>query len=281
MTDRAPVTIRRVAIGVVLTLALPGLAACGGGGTSSPSSGAVSQTAAPPPPPPPPPPPQYQTTAAPFGLTQSRDLDVFGWDEWPGSPVPSAMKLRWNSGTTEYEVQPAGSAEFARLRKLFNSPGTYDAFSSSGALLSYQLVLFAPTGTSYVGDARIFSGGKAQNFVAFGIGTPEAGLPTSGRKRCEFALDEIGNGVLLVDFGAGTASGTVDPFWLFPGNVPRYDIPQSAISRSAPATISSPYGTEAGNLIEARFFGPNGEQIGVRSKGRVTGIMTGNCTPTT
>jgi len=281
MTEIAPVTIRRVAVGMLLAAALPGLAACGGGGSASAPTSAVPPPA-PPPAPPPPPPTAYRATVAPFGLTQSRDLDVFGWDQWPATPVVSTMKLRWNASTSEYEVQPAGATEFARLRALANSTFSYDVFSMAGALLPYTMVLEAPPtlkGLNFVGEARIFDNPSVRNFVAFGLATASADLPVSGQKTCDFSLDEIGDGHLIVDFGANTATGYVEPFWSTQGGAPPQYAFAATLSRSDEATVSATYGTAGTDVVEMRFFGPQAAEVGVRSKGKVTGVMIGTCKP--
>ena len=45
------------------------------------------------PPPPTPTPSQYTATPVPFNLTESRMVDILGWDSWPDGPTPSTILL--------------------------------------------------------------------------------------------------------------------------------------------------------------------------------------------
>ena len=111
--------------------------------------------------------PQYIATPVPFNLTQSRTLDILGWDSWPSAPAPSAIQFRWNAAVDKYEVVAPGYADWSRLEAVqdlqFNgTPYHYDVFGSGGTKLPFYMLVFAPPhrfpADGYVGNARIFEG---------------------------------------------------------------------------------------------------------------------------
>lgn len=270
-------------ISTVAAVAL--LAACGGDdGNSGPNSATATPTPSPSPSATPTPNPvEYTTTSVPFGLTANRDFDVFGWDSWPASPAPSVVKLRWNASAIEYELSEAGNSEYARLRRRADSPINYDAFAANGSQLPFWVDLRAtggvPPASSSLGNARIFDNLSAKAYFAFGIATPTADIPVTGTLTCQFGEDEIGDGVIIFDFAAGTASGEVSPFWGTGGNPATYsDLAEVKYTPSEVPALSAKFGSNPENLLEARFYGAQASEIAVRSKGDVTGIMTGTCT---
>ena len=274
----------RIAAALIACVIVAGLASCGGedGGNAAPNS-----ASSPTPSPSSTPTPtdstvEYIATQAPFGLTANQTFDVFGWDAWPAAPVPSTMQLRWNAATSEYELFEASYSGWARLRKIANAQDLYDIFSAAGALFPYRIVLSAPStlhapGTG-IGDARIFQDSKASAFVAFGSATPSAAIPTIGSVTCSFGMDEAGSGSFVINYATGSVIGEVEPFWGTGGNPPQAQQITNAFFRpDSTRILSASYGAATDNLVEARLFGPAGGEIAVRSKGEVTGIMTGSC----
>jgi hypothetical protein len=269
------------ATSMLLALSLASLAACGPDGPSTTGS-APAPTPSPTPTPTPTSTVQYTTTAVPFQLTANRTFDVFGWDYQSGVAANTSTQLRWNAATTQYEVLANGSSEWAYLRA--RTSGTFDAFNTAGTQLPFQVQLSAPTGAPsafhYVGEARVVTGvtGPAGilAFFAFGFATAPGDLPTSGSRTCSFGEDEVGGGTLAIDFAARTVTGHMDHFYAAQGG-PVDLTPTTLLPAQVPA-ISTSYGTLAGNLIEARFFGPQGADIAVRLKGEFIGVMIGTCT---
>lgn len=259
-------------------LACSTFAACGENRRAEPDGdGGAFQPA---PSPLPAPTPQYVATPVPFNLTQSRTFDVFGWDSWPSTPGPSTVQFRWNAAIGKYEVLSPGDAEWSRLEarqdRFGGPPHEYDAFGSGGTKLPFSMVVLAPPlwfpVDGYVGDARIFGGRTANTYFAFGLATEPGDLPVSGTMTCSFGEDEIGSGELVVDPGAGTIAGSVEPFW---GGGVRYELVQTSF-RSGATTFTAAFGN--GGVLEGRFFGPRGVNVAVRAKGvDLNGIMTGTC----
>ena len=91
---------------------------------------------------------------------------------------------------------------------------------------------------------------------------------------CIVAEDEIGEGKLTVNLGAGTVSGWVEPFW---GGGVRYQLVQTSSAPGA-TTLAATFGTAG--VLEGRFFGPRAVGPGKRrwpGREAVSGIMTGVC----
>ena len=277
---QAPVNMRRATH--VLSLLAVGLATFGcGGEPSSPAAPSVSALSSPSPSPVPVPtsPAQYAATPVPFNVTQSRTLDILGWDAWPSAPTPSGIQFRWNAAIGKYEVLAPGYAEWSRLEALQDlrfggPPHEYDVYASGETKLPFSMIVWAPPhrppAGGFVGDARIFQGGFARAYFAFGIATAPGDVPVGRMMTCSFGEDEIGSGTLTFDFAAGTLSGSVEPFWV---NV-RYQLVQTSFARGA-TTFAATFGTDG--ILEGRFFGPQAANVAVRAKGAVTGIMTGVC----
>ena len=272
---------RRGAIGTLALVLISPLTACGGGGGGT-SGGAVAVTmptpTPTPTPSPTPSPSQYTTTLVPFQLTQSRDLDVFGWDAWPSAPVASTIQMRWDAVGVGYEMVASVFGERGFL-KLLASQKSYDVLTASGTKLPFSVVLEAPAGNGfafrYIGDARIFDSG-ARAFVAFGIGTTAGDMPAAGLRICDFGMDEIGSGRVTIDLATGAVSGFVEPFNFIAGTTPPQFPIQATYSPGA-TTLGSTYGSNAANVLDARFYGPQAAEIAVRTKGQVSGIMLGTC----
>jgi len=267
---------------LVLSLLAVGLGMFGCGGKSS--SPVAPSAPSPSPIPTPTPPPQYTATPVPFNLTQSRTLDILGWDSWPSAPTPSAIQFRWNAAIGKYDVLAPGYADWSRLEARqdlrFPTPHEYDVVGSGGTKLPFYMVLFAPPHwfpvDGYVGDARIFEGSFARASFAFGIATAPGDVPVSGTMTCIFAEDEIGEGRLTFDLAAGTVSGWAEPFWA----KVRYQLVQTSFAPGA-TTFAATFGTDG--VLEGRFFGPRAVNVAVRVKGggqgfaAVNGIMKGVC----
>jgi hypothetical protein len=222
----------------------------------------------------------------PFNLTQSRTLDIFGWDSWPSAPTPSAIQFRWNAAIGKYEVLAPGYVDWSRLEALQDlssagRPYEYDVFGSGGTQLPFDMIVWAPPlpwwPDGYVGNARIWEESSARAYFAFGIATAPGDVPVSGTMTCFFGEDEIGDGVLTFDFGAGTVSGEAKPFW---GEDVKYHLAQTSFARGA-TNFAITFGTNG--VLEGRFFGPRAVNVAVRAKGggerfaALTGIMTGSC----
>ena len=273
---------RRALLCATAVLACSTLAACGG---DDGNAGALAPATAPSPIPTPTPPPQNTATPVPFNLTQSRTLDILGWDSWPSAPTPSAIQFRWNAATGKYEVLAPGYADWSRLEAVQNlhggTPYDYDVFGSGGTKLPFYMLVFAPPprppADGYVGNARIFEGSSARAYFAFGIATEPGDVPVSGTMTCSFGEDEIGEGGLTFNLAAGTVSGWAEPFW---GGGVRYQLVQTSFARGA-TTFAATFGTDG--VLEGRFFGPRAVNVAVRAKGggqglaAVRGIMTGVC----
>ena len=277
---------RRALLCATAVLACSTLTACGGdAGNAGPTGGAPAPALAPSPIPTPTPPPQYTATPVPFNLTQSRTLDILGWDSWPSAPTPSAIQFRWNAALGKYEVVAPGYADSSRLEALQDprfggTPHHYDVFGSGGTKLPFYMLVSAPPhrppADGSVGNARIFEGSSARAYFAFGIATEPRDVPVRGTRTCSFAEDEIGEGGLTFDLAAGTVSGWAEPFWV---NV-RYQVVQTSFAPGA-TTFAATFGTDG--VLEGRFFGPRAVNVAVRAKGggqglaAVSGIMTGVC----
>jgi hypothetical protein len=228
-------------------------------------------------------PSQYTATPVPFNLTQSRTLDILGWDSWGSAPTPSAIQFRWNAAIAKYEVLAPGYADWSRLEALQDrfggTPLDYDVFGSGGTILPFDMKVWAPppSADGYVGNARIFEGSFARAYFAFGIATAPGDVPVSGTMTCRFGEDEIGEGRLTFDRAAGTVSGWAEPFW---GGGVRYQLVQTSFAPGA-TTFATTFGTNG--VLEGRFFGARAVNVAVRAKGggqgfaAVSGIMTGVC----
>ena len=282
--------IRSALLCATAVLACSTLAACGGDdGKAGPTGGALAPTAPSPTPTPTPtpiatPPPQYTATPVPFNLTQSRTLDILGWDSWPSAPTPSAIQFRWNAPFGKYEVLAPGYADWSPLEampdlRFGGTPHHYDVLGSDGTKLPFFMIVRAPPhrppADGHVGNARLFEGSFGRAYFAFGIATEPGDVPVSGTITCIFAEDEIGEGRLTFDLAAGTVSGWAEPFW---SNV-RYQMVQPIFAPGA-TTFATTLGTDG--VLEGRFFGPRAVNVAVRAKfgGRVfgvSGIMTGVC----
>ena len=272
---------RRALLCATAVLACSTLVACGGDdGNAGPTGGALAPATAPSPTPTPTPSPQHTATPVPFNLTQSRTLDILGWDSWPGASTPSVIQFRWNAAVGKYEVLAPGYADWSRLEALQDlrfggTPHEYDAFGSGGTKLPFSILLFAPPhrppADGYVGNARIWEGSSARAYFAFGIATEPRDVPVSGTMICGFGEDEIGGGELTFNRAAGTVSGWAEPFW---GGGVRYKLVQTSFAPGA-TTFAATFGTDG--VLEGRFFGPRAVNVAVRAKGGVSGIMTGVC----
>lgn len=259
----------RVLLGVMLA------AACDSAPVpTSPTGGTLTPTPVPSPTPTPTPPPQYTATPVPFNLTQSRPLDILGWDSWGSAPTPSVVQFRWNAAIGKYEVLAPGYAGWTRLEALQDH---YDVVGSGGTKLPFFMLVRAPAAVGYVGWAQIHESNFPHTYFAFGIATEPGDVPVSGTMTCSFGEDEIGDGGLTFDLGAGTVSGSAEPFW---GGGVRYQLVQTSFAPGA-TTFATTFGTNG--VLEGRFFGPRAVNVAVRAKGggqgfaAVSGIMTGVC----
>ena len=209
---------RRALFCATAVLACSILAACSGDdGIAGPTGGPVAPTA-PSPAPTPNPPPQYTATPVPFNLTQSRTLDILGWDSWASAPTPSVVQFRWNAASGKYEVLAPGYADWSRLEALQDlrfgvTPYKYDVFGTGGTKLPFFMIRRHRTGGGYVSWAQIHESNFPHTYFAFGTATAPGDVPVSGRMTCSFGEDEIGRGELTFDRAAGTASGWAEPFW--------------------------------------------------------------------
>jgi hypothetical protein len=273
--------IRRVLLCAATIVACSTLGGCGGDGNARPI-GALAPTPVPTTPTPTPA-PQNTATPVPFNLTQSRTLDILGWDSWPSAPTPSAIQFRWDAAIGTYEVLAPGYAGWSRLEavqdlRFGGAPYQYDVLGSGGTKLPFTMLVFAPPhrtnrwlADGYVGNARIWAGSSARAYFAFGIATEPGDVPVSGTMTCSFFEDEIGEGWLTFDRAAGTLAGWTEPFW---GGGLRYDLVQTSFAPGA-TTFAATFATNG--ILEGRFFGPRAVNVAVRVNGGVNGIMTGVC----
>ena len=276
--------IRSALLCATAVLACSTLAACGGDdGNAGPTGEALAPTA-PSPTPTPTLPPQYTATPVPFNLTQSRTLDILGWDSWPSAPTPSAIQFRWNAAIGKYEVLAPGYADWSRLEARQNqfgwAPHEYDVFENGGTQLLFSMIVSAPPhrppADGYVGNAGIFESVSAGAYFAFGIATEPGDVPVRGTMTCSVGEDEIGVGELTFDLAAGTVAGWAEPFW---ADV-RYQLVQTSFAPGS-TTFAATFGTDG--VLEGRFFGPRAVNVAVWAKGggegfsAVRGIMTGVC----
>jgi hypothetical protein len=211
---------------------------------------------------------------------------VLGWDNGGSEPVPTASQLRWNALTNNYEVLLQVFSDWAQLSAIQDSssqpPSRYELFTNGGAKLSPYMLVYAPpayiTANGFVGEARAVDGNKVITWFTFGPGTDPDNVPRTGIETCSFGEDEIGGGDLIIDFGTGTTSGWLEPFW----GKTRYQLTGVTFAPGA-TTISARFGANPEGTLEARFFGPGAENIGIRAKGggtgfeSVVGIMLGDC----
>ena len=107
-------TLARYTPGILLPVALLmiGALGCEARSPSAPRSNAMPIAS------PIPTPTQYTATPVPFNLTQSRMLDILGWDSWGTAPTPSVVQFRWNAASGKYEVLAPGYADWTRLEAL-------------------------------------------------------------------------------------------------------------------------------------------------------------------
>jgi hypothetical protein len=139
------------------------------------------------------------------------------------------------------------------------------------------MIVRTPAAVGYVGWAQIHESNFPHTYFAFGTATAPGDVPAGGTMTCTFGEDEIGEGGLTFDLGAGTVSGWAEPFW---ARV-RYQLVQRSFAPGA-TSFAATFGTDG--VLEGRFFGPRAVNVAVRAKGggqgfaAVSGIMTGVCT---
>ncbi|WP_265571360.1 hypothetical protein [Sphingomicrobium nitratireducens] len=247
------------------------LASCGGEGNSTPGTSVNNPAPAPAPAP-----TQYVETEVPFGLTSNTTFAVFGWDDWwLEGPIASTIEMRWNSAEKQYELRTNSGASWNRLQRIAGEDFIYDVFEPDGAMAEYNARLYAWTAshqfaTKYVGTVALFDYPSAISYVAFGIPTATADMPTSGTRTCIFGEDEVGGGEVTINFATGNIMGTVEPFY----GTDVYDLEGAVLKTTG---FTADFGTDTGNTFEAKFFGPDAANIAVRAQGQVAGIMTGVC----
>jgi hypothetical protein len=195
--------------------------------------------------------------------------------------------MRWNSASVRYEVMPNGSSEWDYLRYRTGTAAQYDVFNPAGALLGFRAEVNAPTAapalSGYMGDTRLSTGatGAASLLahVVMGLATAPGDLPTTGVRTCTVTQDELGGGQLIVDFAARTVTGYVRAESSFTQPGPQLPLAATSVAPTQVPAFATTYGTTAGNILEARFYGPQGANIAIRLKGELAGLMLGACPP--
>lgn len=222
----------------------------------------------------------YIATPAPFGLTGDAAFEVLG----RYLTGPSEMQIRWNSTASVFEIIADGRTQWAQLKLRNDGKGSnFDAFAQDGSILPLKVEMFfnfGPAAEPYkVGDIRVIEDGVWATWAIFGQATPASFVPASGTLTCEFGMDEVGDGQVLIDFAANTATGKVVNFWGPGRTTPVYmSLNDAAIRPSASIDLTATFGTNPANILEARFYGPEAHDIVIRSKGDVSGLMVGKCT---
>lgn len=292
MTERI-FELRQFARTATACLAIALLSSCGGddgNGQAPPAGGTPTPTPTTTPTPTPPPSITYIDTPAPLGLTESTTFDVFGWEYHLNTLFPATAKFRWNASAKRYEIQYSRTTNgyegwaFFRLRAGTNNHD-FDAFPLDGivngvSMLPYEGTFLAPppTGSSpkYVGDGIVFGEWVDTTFFAFGAATTKEAIPQSGIATCDFGwgTDDVGDGRVVIDYSGASATGWIRPYW---GPPTQIELTSVAFMPNDEIIVRATFGGKASNLMEARLYGPSGQEIAVRAKGDVQGIMTGFC----
>ena len=225
--------------------------ACGGGGGGGANVASIPPAPVVPPPPPPTTTPTTATTAANYIVAATGPNQQFGskggyvsFNPITGQPISPTttdgeqLKVRYNSGSNQYEIQlPASTFWEGLYLNPGQVPNTRD-FRTSGVVTAnsptyFQLQEFSGTGYTHSALA-LWSISSAQSgivgAVAFGIPTPSGAIPVVGNatfngsisgRSTETSFDFLANGYwpaivegtigLSFNFGAGTLSGSISP----------------------------------------------------------------------
>jgi hypothetical protein len=259
------------ATSVVLALAIASLTACGPDGSSSgatASSPAPTPTSAPTPTPTPTPAGPTAQFAAPFGLTASRALDVFGFQSPPTGPSAPAtgVGFRWNAQSSSYELMMPG---YAWARLTVSSPGSYEVYADAVKQPFGAILQLGPTNQGlpdnvatphYAHRASIFGTGGSALF-AFGLFAAAGEVPLTGTRTCSYDIDDDGTGTLVLDLATGNLTGHLKDFY-----GPDYTLPPTHFTPgSTTFTATGPLGP-----IDGQFFGPGAQEVAVRWTSKTT-----------
>jgi hypothetical protein len=257
------------ATSIVLALSLAPLAACGPDG-SSPAPSNSAPTPAPTPAPSPTPTPAGPTAqfAAPFGLSASRALDVFGFQSTVTGPALPATGVgyRWNAQTSSYEVMMPG---FTWARLTAGLPGGYEVYADTVKQPFVAILQLGPTDQGlpdslatphYAHRASIYGTGGSALF-AFGLFAAAGEVPLTGTRTCRYDIDDDGNGSLVLDLATGSLAGHLKEFY---GN--DYTVPPAHFAPgSTTLTATGPLGQ-----IDGQFFGPGAQELAIRWRSQTT-----------
>lgn len=120
------------------------------------------------------------------------------------------VRIRFDAGTNKYEVMLPGDD----WQTLVRASNRYDIRDSNGATVG-SASFWGSDIYSYTGWALTNSGGQA---FAYGLPTPQAGVPTTGSATYNAELNGSGGGYMIggtarfeFDFAKGTLGGVMDP----------------------------------------------------------------------
>lgn len=273
---------RRAAVGPAVALALV-LSGCGGGGSGgTPDGGSGS---APPPVAAPPPTPSATLPPAPFGLTTTQQLPVFGWVYRQGSvqPVPvdsSLVDLRWSATARTYEMSLAGIGS-GSLGYAFpgNNHLAFKLLDAGGNRLPVNLTLdpgsFFDPPSQHVGRLEVersapgTDGEVSAAILAFGFPATPAQMPITGGERYLTGGGPTGHADLRFDFASGTLQGHIAIAWSDawgPYEPIRYELVDTQYTRGGvgfSARLAAP-GAPSQGTLEGWFMGPNASELVIR-----------------
>ena len=277
------------AFGLLTAVAALALAACGGGGGAH-----IAST----PPPPPTPTPTPTPTPGPYepvifpAVTASTQFATVGYESaghpiQTGTLIGSGFSVSYDAQSNVYLMDVPGS-----------DPGVFEAKTTgdrywNGTLLELAfgfeqpivLNVFRPGSQNWdFADLKYTSFAEYQTTsgrfgeMAFGLPTDASAVPVSGSATYDaFAAGQSDDGLgirgtvlMQFDFGAGTLSGSFDPYIydLLAGNTPlgHYDFTNTVYGTGS-ATFSgqlSRSGTAEKGTFDGQFTGPNAEEVMAR-----------------
>ena len=276
---------------VLAAASILALSACGGGGSSHVESTPTPPSPPPPPPAPPPPPPPATPVIFP-AVTASTDFATLGYqsDGHPiqtGSLIGSGFSVSYDAQSNDYVMDVPAS-----------EPGVFEAKNTgerywNGTLLELAfggeqpitLNVFRPGSQNfdfpnlkYTSFAEYGAASGKFGEMAFGLATPASAMPLTGSATYNaFAAGQTdlgypirGDVLLQFNFGAGTLSGSFDPYIydLLAGNTPlgHYDFTNTVYASGSPTFSGqlSRAGVVERGTFDGRFTGPQAEELMAR-----------------